>query len=479
MSDLEIPCPDGLAYYPFQLEAIRYCVRKSRALIADDPGLGKTIEALGLINACPEIEKILVITPANLVLHWKEEAERWLIAPFWIEALTGRGLPSGMADFVIVNYEKLIGKPGVGLRNLLMHRKWDLLIADEAHYLKTPTSQRAKAVLGTHILPKSKRTRIVVGDKVVDPPEDGLCQRAGRILFMTGTPIMNDPVEIHPLVSILDPDEFGGFGFLLKYAGAYQVEIPMRGGAKTVWKFDRPRHLPELAKNLRRSCMIRRLKEEVLPDLPVKTHQVITIPQAGLAKAVAHERKVFESLELSAEELVGKTPESFEELSTARLELAKKKTPLILDHIKGLVEGGVEKLIVFVHHRAVFEGLKAGMAQAGVKTATIAGGDTAQWVTMELDRFRADRDTKVMLCSMHAAAHGHNMTAAHHVLFGELDWNPAILQQCADRAHRIGQRHNVTIQYLVVEDSIEAQMVHHLIRKQEIVRKALDVPTGA
>lgn len=474
MSDLEIPAPEGRTYYPFQIEAIRYCASRWGALIADDPGLGKTVEALGLVNACPDIEKVLVISPANLVLHWKDMAERWLVAPFWVKVITGRGLPGLTADFVIVNYEKLVGKLGEDLRNVLMDRRWDLLIADEAHYLKTPSSQRAKVVLGTHILPKSKRTRTVVGDTIVDPPVDGLCQRAERVLFMTGTPIMNDPVEIHPLVSILDPDEFGGFKFLLKYAGAYQVDLHLRDGERKIWKFDKPKNLPELAKALRNSCMIRRLKDEVLPELPEKTHQVIVVPAKGLSKAVRVERKLFESLKLSAEALVGGAPTSFKELSSARLELAKQKVGLITEQVVGLTGGGIEKLIVFVHHRVVLEGLRKALAETGIKIAAIVGGDSAQWVKMELDRFRADATTKVMLCSMHAAAHGHDMTAAHHVLFGELDWNPAIMTQCADRAHRIGQKRNVTIQYLVVEGSLEAQIVNHLIRKQEIVRKALD-----
>ncbi len=469
----EVPCPDGLAYYPFQLEAIRYGIRKRNVLIADEPGLGKTVEALGIINACPEIESVLVICPANLVLQWRDMAAEWLVGLFNIEAIVGRKFPTIKPDFLIVNYEKLIGAPGEKLREYLMGRKWDLLIMEEAHMCKNSTSQRAKAVLGTHILPKSRRTRTVVGDKVVDPPVDGLCQRADRILMMTGTPIMNDPVEIHSLVSILAPEEFGGFQFLLRYAGAHQVEISMRGGNKTVWKFDKPRNLEELAKNLRRRCMIRRLKEEVLPDLPAKTHQVIMVPSSGLTKVVAAEQKVFESLKLSAEDLAEVPPGKFKELSKARRDFAIRKIPLILSQAVGLVEGGVGKLIVFVHHKDVLNGLKSGLAEAGLKVATIAGGDSAQWVTMELDRFRADVTTQVMLCSMHAAAHGHNMTIAHHVLFGELDWNPAILQQCADRAHRIGQAHNVTIQYLVVEGSLEARMVRHLIRKQEIARKAL------
>ena len=230
-ADIELPAPEGMEYLPFQKAGIAYALDRPSTLIADEMGLGKTVESLGVINATPDAKKILVICPASLRLNWKQEAEKWLVNDFRIKAVDSKkaNQPDADDDIVIINYD-VLRKHTAFLRS----RTWDLMIVDEAHFLKNPKAQRTKAVLG------DKKTDL---DQI----------EATRKLFLTGTPIVNRPIEIQAVLGAIDPDAYGNFfSFAKRYAGAYRSQWG--------WDFSGATNLDELQDGLRSRCMVRRLK---------------------------------------------------------------------------------------------------------------------------------------------------------------------------------------------------------------------------
>lgn len=448
-STFEVPAPDGFEYLPYQRAAVAYALARQNTLIADEMGLGKTIEALGLVNADSETSRVLVVCPASLKLNWKRECERWLVRPLKV-AIAGKSYPED-ADVVVINYE-LLGK-----WELELSRDWDMLIADECHYVKNREAKRTKRLFAL---------------------------QARRKLFLTGTPILNRPVEIYPIAGHLAPDEFGHF-----WAFAKRYCKPTRN--RFGWDFSGASRLDELHERLRSTIMIRRAKADVLPNLPPKRRQVIELSSEHLAQQIAREAEAWNEhsqklVELrmrargpqtdpatAAEELAElrkRVNVAFGELAKLRRETALAKVPLLVEHMRNSIEAS-GKLVVFAHHRDVIAELAAPFGDAAV---TLTGGDRVEARQAAVDRFQEDPSCSVFIGSITAAGLGLTLTAASHVVFAELDWVPAYLTQAEDRTHRIGQENSVLIQHLVLQDSLDSRMVRTLIRKQRVVDQVVD-----
>jgi SWI/SNF-related matrix-associated actin-dependent regulator of chromatin subfamily A-like protein 1 len=478
-SDLEIPAPAHLAYLPYQKAGIAYALGRSSTLIGDEMGLGKTIQAIGVINADSSIRSVLIICPASLRLNWKRELVKWLMVMFSIEVLDDKHPTpcSEPADIVIANYDRA-RKPDV--HALLMARRWDLIVCDEAHRLKNPKAQQTKAILG---VPFDKKKNA--------PAIPGLVSRANRKLFLTGTPVLNRPIELFPLLSAIAPADFGNFfAFAKRYCNAREVWH----GNDSHWDFSGSSHLEELQEKLRASCMIRRLKADVLTELPPKRRQIVTLPAGKAGKVVAKELDAYDDiageLEVEAEVLragddedayqvaAGKLAKvkkiAFDEISDMRHKIALMKVPAVIEHVEDALES-TAKIILFAHHRDVIAQLVAHFGDACVSIVGDTSSDDRQ---LAVDRFQTDPAVRLFVGSIGACREGLTLTAATTVIFAELDWVPANVSQAEDRAHRIGQTGNVLVQHLVLDGSLDARMVATIIAKQGIADAALDGDTG-
>ena len=475
-ADIEIPAPAGLAYMPFQRAGIAYALARPHTLIADQMGLGKTIAALGIVNATPaaEVQRVLVVCPASLRLNWQQEAEKWLVHKHLHPKVIGPKNPmTGNESFLIINYD-ICSKHKDALRSV----NWDVMICDEAHYMKNNRAQRSVAILG--LTDKKKGIDI--------PPVP-----AKRKLFLTGTPIVNRPNELHPLVAALAPTEFGNFWtFARRYCGAQQT----RWG----WDFDGATHLDELQDRLRETCMVRRLKKDVLTDLPAKRRSIIEIPANGKTRVIAAERKAAAlhedtlaelkaAVELAkvsddpnvyaeaVEKLKAAAAAAFTEMSKLRRETAIAKAPLVAQHVRDSVEAG-GKVVVFAHHHEVTDLLMNALDDLGC--VKLDGRDTDMHVRdAAVNAFQENDEVQVFVGGIKAAGVGLTLTASSHVVFSELDWTPAGMSQAEDRCHRIGQQNQVLVQHLVFEDSIDVRMARTLIEKQRIIDEALDMQTAS
>lgn len=455
-----IPVPSGKQYFPYQQAGICFALQHSGVLIGDEMGLGKTIQAIGVINA-EKPKTVLVVCPATLKINWRKELERWLTDPYRIHVLRSTDQFPTMPEIVIMNYD-ILGKFQKQIRAV----EWDLLIADEAHFMKNPKAQRTIALLG-----KGKKVAPV---------------RANRKILLTGTPITNRPIEIFPLVSYLWPSVFNNlFHFAKRYCAAHQDGYG--------WDFTGASNLEELQNMLRANGMIRRLKKDVLKELPPKTRQVVVLPSESVAKLINHEgvkAKQFESefrrLQIAVRQAKAQRDDAgyknavarlrqahnvaFTEMAAVRKELAVAKIPFAIEYVEQIIEEG-QKVVVMAHHRDVVDKLQNHF---GLKAVKLYGGMSDVEKSNNVDRFQTDPTCMVFIGSISAAGVGITLTAAQKMLFVELDWTPANMLQAEDRIHRIGQEGNALIQQLVFDGSLDAKMADTLVRKMAVIEKALD-----
>jgi SNF2 family DNA or RNA helicase len=460
-ADVVIPHPEGLSYMPFQKAGIAYAAERLGTLIADEMGLGKTIQALGLINLDDSIRSILVICPASLRLNWKREAEKWIVRPLSMGIVDSKlALPN--TDIVIINFD-IVHK----FREDLRDRSWDLLIVDEAHYLKNRKARRTAEVLG-----KKKRK-----EWEVQPIQ------THKKLFMTGTPILNKPIELWPLINALDPDTWTSYDrFTKRYCCDHN------DGCN--WNVSGTSSLSKLQERLRQTIMVRRLKSQVLSDLPAKLRQVIPLPADGARKVVdrelqawdGHQKRINElriAVELSKASEYREDYESavsdlrvgmsvaFKEMSALRHATAVAKTPYVLAHLADVSN----KIVVFPHHKDVIFEIKDRLGDTAV---ALTGETSMADRQLAVDRFQTDPDVRYFIGSITAAGVGITLTAASHVVFAELDWVPGNVTQAEDRCHRIGQENSVLVQHLVFDESLDARMAQVLVDKQRVIDRTLD-----
>lgn len=467
-ADIDIPCPEGLAYFGFQRAGIAYALARWQAepegagvLIADEMGVGKTIQAVGLINVL-EPEKVLVVCPASLKINWRREMEKWLVRKRWI-SIAGDFFPIS-ADVAIVNYD-VLHKHSRALRS----RTWDLVIADEAHMAKNAEARRSKEL---YAIP------------------------ARRILALTGTPIVNRPMELLPLIRWLAPTPFGFTGdetddglAVRNFNRSYGKAKPGNGKGGQM--------LNQLQTRLRATFMVRRLKKDVLTELPEKLRNVIEFPAGVAGEAVAKEQEAVRAftdalldarlrVEMakasdSAQEyadavaaLKDAAGEMFGQISVLRHQTALAKVPAVKEHIREALEAG-GKIVLFAHHHDVSD----AYVDAFRDVAVMHRGDMSQSDRQaSVDAFQRDPHVKLFVGSIQASGVGITLVASSHVVFSELDWVPGNMSQAEDRCHRIGQHDSVLVEHLILEGSLDATMAKTLVEKQRVIDAALDTEKG-
>lgn len=425
--------------FPFQEVGVRFLTQRTSALLADEQGLGKTIQAILAVKTI-KANRILVVCPAGLKLNWKREFERWMPG-VKVQALFGRtDTVSQDTNVLVVNYDLLIGTE---ILNQLLKLKFAVGIFDEAHYMKSRNARRTKAVL----------------------LKGGIASRCVYKWFLTGTPVLNRPVELYPMLKAAAPEILGSFttfeSFARRYCGGFFDGFLFRADGAT--------NTEELNKKLTESFMLRRLKKDVLKELPDKMYQLIDI-----------EAKDKETKDLIAKEFNWtKQDAAYQknlatggaDLAIMRHDLARKKVPAAIQHIKDLLED-VEKVVVYGYHKDVIAELAAGLKEFQPAVIT---GDTPGVVRQKLvDEFQTSPAARVFIGQIQAAGTGITLTAASTVVFVETSWVPGEVAQAEDRCHRISQKNAVLVQFLVISGSLEEHMLRVLIDKKTTIEKIVD-----
>ena len=425
---LDLPLGGELA--PFQWAGVRYVLDARRTFLADEQGLGKTVQALAALEA-DDAWPAVVVCPANLKLVWEREAAKWL--PHRSRTLvSGRGTHARGADLTILNYEIVASHS-----ERLLRERPKALVLDESHYCKNP---RAKRTVALRKLAQAM-------------PSDAL-----RVA-LSGTPVMNRPEEIVAQLRILGRlDEFGSGSQLKRRFSGMGAEERLH------W-------------HLRRRCFVRRLKKDVLPQLPDKRQVVVPMGLDNLEEYQLAERDVIAWLreqpldlgELDAKIAAALRAERLAQLNTLKRLAARGKLSAAVSWIHDFLEHD-EPLVVFSHHEEVQSALLRRFPDAG----HLLGSDSAVKRNETVERYQDGSGHPLLICSTLVAGQGITLTRASNVAFVELEWTPALHDQAEDRCHRIGQHDAVTAWYLLAAGTIDERIAELLQAKRAVVGAVTD-----
>lgn len=472
---INIPAPPGKQFLPYQIKGIEYILGGKGTILADEMGLGKTVTAIGVINASPGIKVVQIICPAFLKLNWQNEINVWLC--------------NKSVDIRIDSYHNTANLVEQHVYNKL--HPIDILIVDEAHYIKNPESQRTQNV-------------------------EKLAVYANKVILLTGTPMENRPIELWPLLNIACPEKWNplnprieemsfkqlkqlkrviltpqkkkahlGEGqyfweFAKRYCDLKSVSYPYGkyGRTRKAWDFSGASNTIELGALLRSTCMVRRLKSDVLKDLPDKRRQLVVLESSD------DDSKMFPNLnEGNYDDVLSKLHSNkvlFSEWSRKRHEQGLKKVDKCLQFLSDVLES-TQKLIIFGYHLDVIKKLIEGInleLKEGEYSVAITGETPMNVRQNNADLFQSDKDCRVIIGTIGAMGVGWTLTAAEDVIFCELDPVPSHLNQAEDRAHRIGQKKSVLVRHLVSNGSLCARMCKIAVQKQQVINEVLDTFHG-
>jgi SWI/SNF-related matrix-associated actin-dependent regulator 1 of chromatin subfamily A len=437
-SDLLVPAPAGLSYFLFQRAGIEFLASRREALLADDMGLGKSVQVCGLLNYLPDVRPCLIVCPASMKTVWHRELSRWLCTGARSVSVCYGDKKEGLdCDIVVVNYDILSR-----FEDTLAKRSWALMVFDEGHYLKNREAQRTQA---------AKR----------------LAANTARKAILSGTPMLNRPEELWSLLNLLDPFHWPSF---YRFAHRYCGPIKTSWG----WDFSGASNQRELSLLLRSGLMLRRRKKDVLPELPPVIRQVIPIS--------VDSSPLLELLTQKLAKLFGFDPNRppfkidpekipFELISEIRRETGVLKVVAAIGFILDQTSVSAQKTIIFAHHLSILEELHKALRTQSV---LVTGETPANARQRAIDSFQNDGTIKYFIGSTRAMGLGVTLTASSHVIFVEADWTPAILEQAEARLARIGQKSAVLAQYLVLENSIDEKIFAAVQEKMHVINQVIE-----
>lgn len=443
--------------YPHQKEAVGFIEQKNgRALIADSMGLGKTATVLAWLqlNKNNNVLPAIVVCPSSMKLTWQKEVSNWteLTSRVWEGRISNHsnGTPelSASTDIHIINYDILAskvkdedGKEIIKVRSDISGLKPKTVIIDEAHMCKDLKSQRTKAVLD-------------------------LCKTASHVIALSGTPILNRPVEIYPILKAVAPQLFPSF---TKFA--YRYCAPVYNGYG--WDFRGASNIKELYELLTERVMIRRLKQDVLKDLPPKIRSVIPLEidnRDEYDKAASDLIAWFNNIDPEKAKAAERA-EALVKFEALKQLTARGKLAGVIEWIRNFLESE-EKLVVFANHKAIIDALAKEFEDIAVK---LDGSCSDVQRQQAVDSFQDNPDIKLFIGNIQAAGVGITLTAASSTCFVEEPWSPSIVDQAEDRVHRIGQEaDSVNAYHLVARKTIEEDIIELLDKKRQIISQALD-----
>jgi len=425
---------------PFQIEGVQQIYRfKGRVLLADEMGLGKTIQALYWIKKIPKRRPVVIIAPASMKYVWQSEAA--LHFGMRTEVLEGhhKGQRPQLIseDIIIINYDILRS----WLPSLLKADP-QCVILDECHYIKNKDAKRTKAALQ-------------------------LTENASSVLGLSGTPLTNRPIELWTILKAIRPDLFPDHN---EYAWRYCKPRWTRWG----WVYDGAVRTPELHKILRRECMIRRLKKDVLTELPDKTRQMVPFRLKSYEEYDQAENDFLLWLRRISPQKAqrAKRAEALAKMGYLIRLAARLKMDWTERWIEEFYESHPgEKLVAMTCWTFVIDHLKQ---KFGDRAVVIDGRVTGRQREETRRCFQSNKRVDLLLGNWRAAGIGITLTAASNLASLDLPWTPGDLLQGEDRIHRIGQKMKVVIHYLMALDTIEEKQVNILRKKTKILDAILD-----
>lgn len=441
---------------PYQREGVHFgLAHQGRCLFGDEMGLGKTLESISLAAQYAEEWPVLVLCPSTVRFVWKEQVAQWLpdfADPDDIQVIK-KGSDELRPDalFWIISYYMMAIDSKKGEKSHFQQRPdgspHGVVIADESHNIKEWGAERTRAAVP-------------------------VLRKAKRAILLSGTPTRNSPDELHPQLCALSPNfnpKLSEFRSRYCMQSSHQLAT-----GRTVSQVVGARNSNELNYLLTSTVMIRRLKKDVMSELPEKRRQ--KVPLEADAKQMKDVRKQMENVDPGAS-LVGESGR--EAISTLFLKTARAKLSAIKEYILEVLDRGDEKAIIFAHHQEVMEEISAllekRLSKDGLYHMRIDGKTPGAKRPELVQKFQTDEHCRIALLSITACSEGLTLSAAGLVIFAELYWVPGAIEQAEARAHRIGNVHNkVVVEFLVVPGSPEERIWNSLERKKKDTSKLLN-----
>ena len=414
-----------------QKEAIQKLVENKKFILADDMGLGKTTSTI--IAALESgSKKVLIICPATLKINWKREIENYSDKSIYIAESKNF---STEADFVIINYDiiKNFHDPKKKDDSQVLAANFDLVIVDEAHYIKNATAQRTKLI-------------------------NDIVKKTERLWLLTGTPMTSRPIDYFNLLSLIDsPVAKNWMAYAIRYCSGYQFNV----GGRKVWNVTGASNLEEL-RDRTVGLTLRRLKENVL-DLPDK----IITPVYLRLKSKSYENvmgEYYDWYDKNPEESKSLTVQ-FSKLTKVRQIIADEKIAQTIELAENILEQD-KKVIIFCNFTDSLNKITEHFGKTAVK---LDGSMSKPERQNSVDQFQDNPKVKVFVGNIKAAGVGITLTAAEAVIMNDLSFLPSDHAQAEDRAYRYGQKNNVLVYYPIFENTIEGIIYDILNNKKQVI----------
>lgn len=421
--------------FPYQKDGVKFALeRNGRILLADEMGLGKSVQALTIARYYKADWPLLIVCPASVKGAWKKQINTFfpIIHRIFIVDKSSDPLPDVRTSntVAIMSYEQMVLKSDV-----LKREKYSTIIFDESHMLKDG---------------KARRTKVATD----------LAKIALHVILLSGTPALSRPSELFTQIRLIDHKLFTNFHeFAIRYCDGKQGRFCFEAKGCT--------NSEELAAIMFRRFMIRRLKADVLKDLPEKRREVVYVSgptidarMDDLQKARADYEKV-NSMERKHESLL-----EFYSLTGI------VKAAAVCEHILEnyfYPDAPPRKVLIFAHHQIVLDTIQVEVNKRKLKSIRIDGKTPSHQRTALCDSFQNDEDVRVAVLSITAAGVGITLTAASVVVFAEIHFNPGYLVQAEDRAHRVGQKDSVFVQYLIAKKTADDVMWNMVQQKLDVL----------
>ncbi|KAK9812924.1 hypothetical protein WJX72_005876 [[Myrmecia] bisecta] len=449
----------------FQREGVRFALRRGgKVLVGDEMGLGKTVQAIAIMSLYREEWPCLIITPSSLREQWADALHQWLgITDEKIRIIySGKDCELSLRGihFLILSYN-FVGKMKAQLTQLA----FKVVVLDESHYIKDQKAQRTKDTIP-------------------------LVQKARRAVLLTGTPALSRPIELYTQLTALVPKaKLRKADYGERYCGGHNPRDQYN-------KFQGASNHDELYRLLTGTVMVRRLKKDVLTQLPEKRRQQVFLRLEGkelaqlkavktqMDKAKAAAKAVYDSSDLGELDGVEEVQAAGGGAGSGRVDAmrlisemyqktAELKDKVVRDYVAELLDND-QKFLIFAHHECLLNSIETAVRSAKAKHIRIDGKVAPRIRQQLVDTFQQTADCKVAILSIMAAGTGLTLTAASIVVFAEMTWVPGNLVQAEDRAHRIGQGSRVNVYYLHVKGSIDDIIWESVQNKLEHVGQVLN-----
>lgn len=453
--------------YEYQLQGVRYALDSKRCIFGDQPGLGKTLQAIcTVVKAHKEAAQygesfpVLVICPASMKVSWKREFKKFAGFEATILDDSNRSSwnrfwelkrPDGEAicPVFITNFESLRkffvmeirNTTRFTLRSIVFDERIQLfrsVIIDESHRCRSSKTQQSKFI-------------------------EGICRGKKWIFALTGTPVVNNNTDLIQQLKILGRlEDFAGYNaFVSRYCDGAQKASNMR----------------ELNYRLWCCCFFRREKKDVLKQLPDKTRQYITCAITNRKEYQDAENNFINYLRQyknADDDRINRAMrgEVMVRMQTLKEIAARGKVKAVADFIHDVIDGG-EKLIMFAYLKEVVMALKAEFPDA----VTVTGSDNATQKQNAVDRFQNDPECKLIILNFKSGGTGLTLTAASRVGFIEFPWTYSDCEQAEDRAHRNGQKNAVNCYYFLGDKTIDEYMYKVIQIKKDIANEVTGTTT--